>query len=131
MDLLIQLLLDNLDKVVYSLLLLLVAWVMKGKQTIAIAEAIQGVSQSVQKLVLEILAEIAKDHVSANKKLNTPIKLKDSIPLNDLRKEIAIQALKEKKNPDINKIAEKLGGYANLVNIVYKSARWFLKAIKK
>lgn len=126
----LQLIMDNLDKVIEYGILLILILVFKNKPNAKIIAAVKGVSTSIQELVLELMAQASADHEKINNKLKVPVKLDVITDLNMQRHEVVKQALIEKNDSKLDKIANKVGGYDNLIKIVYNSAKWLLKALK-
>lgn len=126
----LQLIMDNLDKVIEYGILLILILVFKNKPNAKIISAVKGVSTSIQELVLEIMAQASADHEKVNSKLKVPVKLDVITDLNMQRHEVVKQALIEKNDSKLDKIANKVGGYDNLIKICYNSAKWLLKALK-
>ena len=149
MEILLELLKDNLGTVISYVIFVIIAIVYKKSLSPALVEKIKGVTTIAQSLIIEILAEIARKPNVVNNKLMTPVVVPDKIHTNAIKKSIAIQALKElaynkellpdsvnksKYSKVINKvdsIAKGVGGYDKLVELVYKSGRLILKALKK
>lgn len=133
-----DLILNNLNIILYIVFMILFVLIFKRNPSELLVQAIKGFSADIQKFIIEVLAEVAKDYKKANDKLSNPlpINLQNGLSENEIRKEVAIRLLKEKaiktnKLDMIEKVADKVGGYPNLIDLVYKSARTLLKAIKK
>lgn len=131
MDLILKLIMENLDKVVEWVIIGVLFLIFKGKPSVNVIEHAKGVGVAIQELILTIMAEVSQDHVKVNEKLKVPVNISVIKDVDLQRHEVAKQAIIELNNSKIDKIADKLGGYDNLISIVYKSGKWLLKALKK
>lgn len=145
MEILIELLKENLITVIAYVVMALVALIWKKQLSPAMMSRIKGVASDVQALIIDIIAEIASNHEKVNSKLKSPVTFIDGVSKNDLKLEIAVQALKEVKfNKDLvdnekhkkaikklEKTINAVGGYTELIEKVYKAGRLIFKALKK
>lgn len=145
MEIIIDLLKENLGTVVSYVIFVVIALIYKKSLSPSIMNRIKGVASDVQALIIDIIAEIASNHEKVNSKLKSPVTFIDGVSKNDLKLEIAVQALKEVKfNKDLvdnekhkkaikklEKTINTVGGYTELIEKVYKAGRLIFKALKK
>lgn len=131
MDFILNLLMENLDKVIYGIIIGIMYVVLKRKPSVQLIESIKGVSVSVHELVFAIMAEVARNPEKVNETLKTKLPIDKMEDIKVIKHEIAKQALIEQQNSTLDKVAKKVGGYDNLISLVYKSGRLIFKALKK